>query len=157
LSSKLNFQIAVRTKKKELSYSEKYPSGVERLEAIKVNNFCDGWVINSPESEKSVKPNPLTLQVIIEKNNKIKIYRDSLTLEQLTNKFKDTFKERTENLVFRNGTNEIEKSVFVLASPNLKFADVVPTLEALLRTEQNPTICIQFKDDTLKSDVIKNN
>jgi biopolymer transport protein ExbD len=158
LSSKLNFQIAVRKKEKEFSYySEKHPSGLERLGAFEVNNFCDGWQVNAPKSDIPPKPNPLTLVVKIEKDNKLKLNLDFVNLEQLTVTLRDTFRNRAENYVYRGEGVEIEKSVFVLASPNLKFADVVPSLEALSKTEQYPTICIQFEDDILKRDVIKNN
>jgi biopolymer transport protein ExbD len=143
LSSKHFFQLAVRTKRNELSYLESGKPKVEILGAFSVQNFCDGWKINDPQSE-TFKPNPMTLVIEIAKDKTYKLNQDSVTLDELTTKIREIFIDREENLVFKEKSNEIEKSVFVLAPPTAKFADVVPVLESLTKTDKSPTICVMF-------------
>jgi biopolymer transport protein ExbD len=148
LSSKHKFQLAIRTKVKDFTYLESTRSKVEVLGAFSVQNFCDGWNINAPPSN-TFKPNPLTLVLEIGKDKTYTLNKDSVTLDELTIKLRKTFIEREESGVYRENTNEIQKSVFVLAPPTAKFADVVPVLESLAKTGKNPTICVMFKKDDL--------
>jgi biopolymer transport protein ExbD len=146
ISSKHLFQLAVRTKSKEFTYLEGNKQKIEILGAFSVQNFCDGWQINGPPTD-SFKPNPLTLRLEIAKDKTYKLNNESLTSDELTVKLREVFIDREENLVFKEKTNEIEKSVFVLAPPTAKFSDVVPVLESLAKTDKNPTICIMFNKD----------
>jgi biopolymer transport protein ExbD len=146
LSSKHKFQLAVRTKVKDFTYLEGNKQKIEILGAFSVQNFCDGWQINAPPSNV-FKPNPLTLRLEIAKDKTYKLNNESLTSDELTAKMREVFIDREENLVFKEKTNEIEKSVFVLAPPTAKFSDVVPVLESLTKTDKSPTICVMFNND----------
>jgi biopolymer transport protein ExbD len=146
LSSKHKFQLAVRKKLKDFTYLESGKPKLEVLGAFSVQNFCDGWNINASPSN-TFKPNPLTLVLEIGKDKTFTLNNDSVTLDELTIKLRKIFIEREENLVFKENTNEIQKSVFVLAPPTAKFADVVRVLESLAKTEKYPTVCVMFKKD----------
>ena len=63
----------------------------------------------------------------------------------LTNKLTEIFKERENNGVFREGTNEVEKTVFVKASRSLKYGDFVKVIDALKLAGSQP-IGIQIDD-----------
>lgn len=90
-----------------------------------------------------LKPNPLTLVVTIDKNTK------KVTLNQdpagdvsdasaLTDKLKAIFEQRSANGVVREGTSEIEKTVFIKSSPSVKYGDVVRVIDAARQAEASP-------------------
>src|SRR3982751_828762 len=69
----------------------------------------------------NVKPNPLTLVVAIDKETrKITLnnepFGDVSDTEKLTSRLREIFKDRENNGVFREGSNEVEKTIF-LKSP----------------------------------------
>jgi len=70
---------------------------------------------------KTVKPNPLFLLVKLEADGKVSINNESLgsidDMSQLQNLLAKIFDERINNGVFREGTNEVDKEVF-LTIPN---------------------------------------
>lgn len=90
-----------------------------------------------PEQDQvQAKPNPLTLVVAIDKGTL------GVTLNQeaagdvsdttlLTNKLSEIFKTRENNLVFREGTNEVEKTVFVKAPRSVRYGNVVRVIDAV--------------------------
>lgn len=90
-----------------------------------------------PEDNQVVaKPNPLTLVVTVNKANM------SVTLNEeaagdvsdtslLTTKLQEIFKQRENNLVFREGTNEVEKTVFVKSPRSVKYGDVIKVIDAV--------------------------
>ena len=84
---------------------------------------------------ENVKPNPLTLVVSIDKNGALKLNNEVMgnvsETEALMNKLTEIFKERENNGVFREGTNEVEKTVFIKASQSLKYGDVVKVIDAV--------------------------
>src|SRR6185436_3107198 len=66
----------------------------------------------------NVKPNPLTLVVAINKDTKAitlnnEPFGDVSDTEKLSNKLREIFKQREDNGVFREGSNEVEKTIFV--------------------------------------------
>src|SRR3954469_2865231 len=66
------------------------------------------------QQQVNVKPNPLTLVIAINKDTKqITLNNDAFgdvtDTSALNTKLHQIFKERTDNGVFREGTNEIEK------------------------------------------------
>lgn len=82
------------------------------------------------------KPNPLTLVVAIDKSNlgvqlNNEAAGDVSDTSLLTNKLQDIFKQRENNLVFREGTNEVEKTVFVKSPRSVKYGDVVRVIDAI--------------------------
>lgn len=56
----------------------------------------------------------------------------------LISKLSETFKYRTENSVFRDGTNQIEKTVFIKAPKNLPYGEVAKVVDAVKLAGANP-------------------
>ena len=97
-----------------------------------------------------IKPNPLTLVISIDKNNgNVKLNEDSAgnstDTEALTNRLSAIFKERTNQGVFRQGTNEIEKTVFVKAPKGIKYGEVVKVIDGAKLAGAQP-IGLQIDD-----------
>ena len=97
----------------------------------------------------SSKPNPLTLVAMLEIDGKLKLNNedmgtisDSKKLETL---LASVFKEREYNGVFREGTNEIEKTVFLEVSKSSKYGDLIKLVQAVKVTGAEP-IGIQIDD-----------
>jgi biopolymer transport protein ExbD len=85
---------------------------------------------DAPEADINVKPNPLSLMVKIADNGTLSLNGDpfgSITdTKQLTARLKEIFKEREDNGVFREASNEVEKSVTILMGmSDRRFSDVV--------------------------------
>ncbi len=88
------------------------------------------------ENQAPAKPNPLTLVVSVDKasmavtlNNEAA--GDVSDTSLLTNKLSEIFKQRENNLVFREGTNEVEKTVFVKAPRSVRYGNVVRVIDAV--------------------------
>jgi len=99
-----------------------------------------------------VKPNPLTLVVAINRNNR------TLTLnnepagsvdepENLVNALKSIFTQREQNDVRREGTNEIEKTLFIKSPTSIKYGDVAKVIDAVKEAGAQP-IGLQIDDLT---------
>lgn len=97
-----------------------------------------------------VKPNPLTLVVSINRETR------AITLNNeaagsiddpsaLTQRLSDEFRIRTNNGVFREGTNEIEKTVFIKSPTLTKYGDVVKVIDAVKTAGAQP-IGLQIDD-----------
>ena len=101
------------------------------------------------EESQSKKPNPLTLVVSIDKSGALRLNNESVgdvtKTEALTNKLTEIFRDREANGVFREGTNEIETTVFIKASQSLKYGDVVKVIDALKLAGTQP-VGIQIDD-----------
>lgn len=87
------------------------------------------------EKDAVVKPNPLTLVIAINNSDKSvtlnnEKFGDVTNTEDLTNKLNQVFTERTSNGTFREGTNEVEKTVFVKAPRSAKYGEVVKVIDA---------------------------
>ncbi|MBE7516276.1 MAG: biopolymer transporter ExbD [Chloracidobacterium sp.] len=98
----------------------------------------------------AVKPNPLTLVVGINSSD------GSVTLnnepfgsvgdtEKLTNRLREIFKQREENGVLREGTNEVEKTLFLKAPKTIRYGDVVKVIDAVKMAGASP-IGLQIDD-----------
>jgi len=90
-----------------------------------------------------VKPNPLTLVVAIDKNTKKVTLNnqdagDVSDASNLTAKLADIFKQRESNGVFREGNNEIEKTIFIKSSPSVKYGEVVKVIDAAKQAGASP-------------------
>jgi|SRR3954447_7169270 len=103
---------------------------------------------NQPQQQ--VKPNPLTLVIAINRETRI----ISLNNENagsiddpsaLTGKLSDIFKQRENNGVFREGTNEIEKTVFIKSPTSSRYGDVVRVIDAAKSAGAQP-IGLQIDD-----------
>jgi len=99
-----------------------------------------------------VKPNPLTLVVAINRNNR------TLTLnnepagsvdepDALINNLKSIFSQREQNDVRREGTNEIEKTIFIKSPTTIKYGDVARVIDAVKEAGAQP-IGLQIDDLT---------
>ena len=104
------------------------------------------------EKQADVRPNPLTLVVAINNSDK------SITLNSekvgdisntgdLTAKLTQIFAERTSNGTFREGTNEVEKTVFVKSPRSSKYGEVVKVIDAAKTAGATP-IGLQIDDLT---------
>lgn len=88
-----------------------------------------------PEDQTVAKPNPNTLVVAINKGDmKITLnnepFGDTSNTEPLTQRLEQVFKERETNRVFRDGTSEIEKTIFIKSPRSVKYGDVVKVIDA---------------------------
>ncbi len=106
---------------------------------------------SEPKAEELeiVKPNPLTLVVSIDKPERLSLNNEIIgnigETNTLTNKLSEIFKERENNGVLREGTNEVEKTVNIRASQSLKYGDVVKVIDAVKLAGGSP-IGIQIDD-----------
>ena len=87
------------------------------------------------QQQVDVKPNPLTLVVTIDKDTKKVTLNneaagDVSDASALTAKLQNIFKQRADNGVFREGTNEVEKTIFIKSHPTVKYGDVVKVIDA---------------------------
>lgn len=88
-----------------------------------------------PEDNVVAKPNPLTLVIGINKDgNKITLnnieFGDTTDTGPLTNKLLEVFKERETNGVIKEGTNEVEKTVFIKSPRSMRYGNVVRVIDA---------------------------
>ena len=104
-----------------------------------------------PEDQSIAKPNPLTLVVGISGVGEKKVTlnnEDAGTVSDaslLTNKLAQIFKDRENNGVFREGTNEVEKTVFIKAPKSVNYGDVVKVIDAVKSSNAEP-IGLQIDD-----------
>ncbi|HVQ57084.1 MAG TPA: biopolymer transporter ExbD [Pyrinomonadaceae bacterium] len=99
-----------------------------------------------------VKPNPLTLVVAINKDTKAVTLNnepagDVSDASMLTGKLEEIFKARETNGVFREGTNEVEKTIFIKSPTSVRYGDVVKVIDAAKVAKATP-IGLQIDDLT---------
>ena len=104
------------------------------------------------QPQMNVKPNPLTLVVAINKETKAvtlnnEPFGDVSDTEALSNRLRTIFKERENNGVFREGTNEVEKTIFVKSPKSVRYGDVVRVIDAAKSVGASP-IGLQIDDLT---------
>ena len=108
-------------------------------------------VPSEPKEDLNVeaKPNPLTLVVAVERDGKIKLNQESQgdisDTETITNRLQTIFKERENEGVVKEGTNEIEKTVFIKSPRSVKYGDVVKVIDAVKLADAQP-IGLQIDD-----------
>jgi biopolymer transport protein ExbD len=98
----------------------------------------------------NVKPNPLTLVISINKDTKQitlnnEAYGDVTNTDALNTKLTQVFKDRTDQGVFRENTNEIEKTVFIKSPKSVHYGDVVKVIDAAKAAGASP-IGLQIDD-----------
>ncbi|HEX8368522.1 MAG TPA: biopolymer transporter ExbD [Pyrinomonadaceae bacterium] len=96
-----------------------------------------------PEEQNLIlKPNPNTLIVFVDKENKLKLNQDEMgniaDPSALVNKLTETFNYRDANGVFREGTNETEKTVFIKAPRSVKYGEVAKVVDAVKSAGAQP-------------------
>ncbi len=104
------------------------------------------------EQNVNVKPNPLTLVIAISKETKAislnnEPFGDVSDPEKLANRLREIFKERENNGVFREGTNEVEKTIFLKSPKSVRYGDVVKVIDAAKAAGASP-IGLQIDDLT---------
>ncbi|MEP6900236.1 MAG: biopolymer transporter ExbD [Actinomycetota bacterium] len=104
------------------------------------------------DDEKNVilKPNPNTLIVFINREGaKLRLNLDDIgdvsDTTPLTAKLQEVFKDRESRGVLREGTNEVEKTVFIKAPKSVKYGDVVKVIDAVKLAGAQP-IGLQIDD-----------
>jgi biopolymer transport protein ExbD len=102
------------------------------------------------QQDVNVKPNPLTLVVAINRNDRtVTLNNDSAGSvddpSALTTKLADIFKQRENNGVFREGTNQVEKTLFIKSPKSVRYGDVVKVIDAAKQAGAEP-IGLQVDD-----------
>jgi biopolymer transport protein ExbD len=96
-----------------------------------------------------LKPNPNTLIVSVDKNLKLKLNQEEMgdvtNTETLTNKLTEVFNFRESNGVFREGTNETEKTVFIKAPRSVRYGEVARVVDAVKMAGAQP-VGLQIDD-----------
>jgi len=97
-----------------------------------------------------LKPNPNTLIVFVSRDGgKIRLNQDDIgdvsDTAPLTAKLEETFRYRESNGVLREGTNQVEKTVFIKAPKSVKYGDVVKAIDAVKLAGAEP-IGLQIDD-----------
>lgn len=104
------------------------------------------------QPQQEVKPNPLTLVIAINKDTKAislnnEAFGDVSDASALTAKLDQVFKDRETNGVFREGTNEVERTVFIKSPTSVRYGDVVKVIDAAKMAKASP-IGLQIDDLT---------
>ncbi|MGB7068450.1 MAG: biopolymer transporter ExbD [Pyrinomonadaceae bacterium] len=104
------------------------------------------------QTNVDVKPNPLTLVVAINKDTKGVTLNnapagDVSDASALTTQLSEIFKQRENNGVFREGTNEVEKTIFIKSPTSVRYGDVVKVIDAAKIAGAQP-IGLQIDDLT---------
>lgn len=103
-----------------------------------------------PDDQTVAKPNPLTLVVAINNaDKKVTLNKepagDVSDASLLTERLSAIFKEREAQGAFREGTNEVEKTVFIKSARSAKYGEVVRVLDAVKQANAQP-IGLQIDD-----------
>ncbi len=99
-----------------------------------------------------VKPNPLTLVVTINRTNRALALNNEPMgnvdePEALTARLAEEFKKRADTGVFRDGTNEVEKTLFIKSPTSVLYGDVIKVIDAAKMAGAQP-IGLQIDDLT---------
>ncbi len=110
------------------------------------------------KAEELRKPDPNALFAILDKDGKLKLNVDEMGTisnpERLTNMLTSVFKRRENEGVLREGTNEVEKTIFLRVSKSTKYGDFVKLVEAVKAAGAEP-IGIEIDDRELFPAVLK--
>lgn len=103
-----------------------------------------------PEDQTVAKPNPLTLVIGLSKtDNAITLnnepFGDTTDTAPLKNKLEQVFKERQNNGVLKENSNEVEKTVFIKSPRSMKYGNVVKVIDAAKQAGATP-IGLQIDD-----------
>ncbi len=128
----------------------------EKKESDPYQTYSAKFEVKLPEppdkAHEPVKPNPLTLVAMLNSDGTLKLNNEDMGMisdpERLENRLREVFKYRENDGVFRVGTNEVEKTVFLKVSKSSKYGDFIKLVEAVKSAGAAP-IGIQI-DDLLK-------
>ena len=120
---------------------------------VKPSRF-EAKVPAEPKNQQNldVKPNPLTLVIGINSATKgvtlnNEAAGDVSDASALTSKLQEIFKQRENNGVFRENSNEIEKTVFIKSPKSMRYGEVVKVIDAAKLAGASP-IGLQVDDLT---------
>jgi len=104
------------------------------------------------EQQVDPKPNPLTLVVAVNKGDMSIALNNApagnvTDAAALTSQLAEIFKTRENNGVFKDGTNEVEKTVFIKSPRSIRYGDVVKVIDAVKQSGAQP-IGLQIDDLT---------
>ena len=123
------------------------------ISPLKPSKF-EAKVPAEPKDDQQVvaKPNPLTLVVTLDKSGAIQLNKETMgnvaDTTNLTTKLMQVFKDRTDSgTALKEGTNEVEKTLFVKAPRSIKYGDVVKIIDAVKVAGAQP-IGLQIDDLT---------
>lgn len=96
------------------------------------------------------RPNPLTLVVTVDNAGKIKLNNEDMgdvtDTSALSTRLTQIFKDREQSgTAFREGTNEVEKTLFIKAPRAIKYTDVVKVIDGVKASGAQP-IGLQIDD-----------
>ncbi len=96
-----------------------------------------------------VKPNPYTLVVAIDKDFSVSLNNEPLgkttDTKALEDRLTNIFKQRENERVVREGTNETETTVFIKSPKSVKYGEVVKVIDATKLSGAQP-IGLQIDD-----------
>ena len=99
-----------------------------------------------------VRPNPLFLLVSLGGDGRLALNGEDMgflsNTDKLADRLREVFKERENNGVFRDDTNETEKTVFLKVSKSNKYGDFIKLVEAVKLAGAHP-VFIQIDDINL--------
>ena len=95
-------------------------------------------ILEKPAPRDTPHPNPLYLAVGFQKSGGVKLNGQSHTLKSLTTQLRKIFKDREDNGVYAEGTNEVEKTVFLTPALTTAFRVIVQTALALKEAGAEP-------------------
>jgi biopolymer transport protein ExbD len=102
-----------------------------------------------PDKTASVRPNPLTLIATLDKDGRLALNNERMGTvsdpQRLRDRLAEIFKERENNGVFREDSNEIEKTVFLKVARSEKYGDFIKLVDAAKGAGTQP-IGIQIDD-----------
>ena len=123
------------------------------ISPLKPSKF-EAKVPAEPKDDTSApaKPNPLTLVVTLDKSGAIELNKEKMgnvaDTTNLTAKLTQVFKDRADSgTALKEGTNEVEKTLFVKAPRSIKYGDVVKIIDAVKVAGAQP-IGLQIDDLT---------
>jgi biopolymer transport protein ExbD len=90
------------------------------------------------------KPYPLYLALRIESGGNLKLNAESRDLNGIKTILGEVFRDRTGRGILRDGSDEVEKTVFVDPAPDVKYGEIVKVIDALKEVGASP---IAFKLD----------
>ena len=89
----------------------------------------------APADLTHLKPNPLTLIVAVDDANNVTLNGEPMgklgDMSHLQSVLRGIYKEREQNGVFREETNDVEKTVFIKMTPKATAADLIKVAKAL--------------------------
>lgn len=88
------------------------------------------------------KPNPLTLVTAVDKDGKLLLNNEPKgtmpDASRIETTLKNIFRDREDNGVLREGTNEVEKKTYIKASKSTKYGDFIKLVEAVKAAKAEP-------------------